>query len=1067
MQSIFDKQELAKIKENIEKMTTNHEYEILFNTKLNQISYNEFLDLLKYISYRNKVNKLKLESNISLDVVYNYDRVNHKSYRISINDIENINTVMNMIHNRKNHVIFSILISKIINDENKKLKLIRKHKDMDNTFDIDEYGMRAKLSTEENITDKKTLNSLLKLDEKERFNIIFRFKQRKSIILLDDDEYNIRLDLTSVKTNENVNKLESTMKEYEMEIEIVKKKDKTKNVDKVTDLIVKESVIIKKMLQKSYYLLPRSEKNDVLNSYNKLIYPDKTDITNLFTMNPQSIEIQHVVDRIPIKYTVTDKADGDRYNLLIFNNKVYMSSTNLDIKYIGITLKDSNYNGTIIDGEYTYISGKRKYLFLAFDILFYKNKDVRDNASLRERLVMVDDVIAKCFTKYEFKDFTDKYNVDSIVKFHEKEIKRWVDDLNVQLNKKDNIDIIKRKYFIFTFGGHGSEIFAYSKILWDTFVKNPDVKIPYILDGMMYTGEDQKYTKTLKDIKFPTYKWKPPNKNSIDFYVTFERSTTTGQILNIFDDSLDINNTELSDLEQPSIKGKIYQICNLHVGKKIGNVERPTLFQKDKERHIVHLYLQDGHVRDMEGNIIEDNTVVEFYYNDDEQVPERERWIPIRTRLDKTENVLKYKKNYGNYIDIAEKIWRSIQNKFIIDDIYELANFKTYDNHLNVLRNRIDVALIETERVQDIYYQKITRIAEPMRNFHNWIKSNIIYTYCRPKQDIDLKTFKLSVLDVGVGVGGDIMKFFHSRIKYLVGIDQDEHGIFSATNGAISRYKNMKEKFPSFPKMDFLVADVGIPLNYDNQVRNQGSMNDSNKQAIIKYFGKNTNDKIRTKFDVLNCQFMLHYLLKDDITWNNYCKNVDTYLNEGGYLLITTYDADLLHKSFKDGKINAHYTNTDGKKELLFEIIKRYEDNNLNQTGLRIDVHFASFMEENEYKPEYLVSKEFIINELEQKSNLELIETDLFKNIFELNKYFLSDAAKYESVRATKNFFMKVNEYYNIKSSNNEQNTVNEAGYKNSFLNRYYIFKKKEITKEKKGGTNFKNLKKRKNIIDL
>jgi hypothetical protein len=1061
MQTIFNKQELTRIKKIIEDMTTIHEFEILFNNKNNQISYSEFLDLLKYFSYRNKVNKLKLESSILLDIVYNYDRPNHNSYRISIEDIENINTVINMVHNRKNHVIFSILISKIIDNENKKLSLIRKHKEIDNIFDIEEYGLRAKLSTEEKITDKKILTDLLKLNENERFNIIFRFKQRKSITLFSNDECEIKLDLTSVKFNENINKLEDMMSDYEMEIEIVKKNDKIKDIDNITDLLIKESIMIKKMLQKSNYLIQNSEKEDVLRKYKNLISANK--ITNLYTMNPQSIEIQHVVDKIPIKYTVTDKADGNRNNLFIFNEKVYLSSTNLNIKFTGITLKNKDYNGTVIDGEYIYISEKRKFLFLAFDILFYKNKDVRDNPLLKERLGMIDDVISKCFTKYEFKEYTEKYNVENIVKFHEKEMKRWVEDLNDQLNKKDNFDVVKRKYFIFTYGGHGSEIFAYSKVLWDTFVNNSEVKLPYILDGMMYTGEDQKYTKTLKEIKFPTYRWKPPNKNSIDFYIKFERSTTTGQILNVFDDSSDIE-LENDEHEKPLIKGKVYQICNLYVGNQVENMERPVLFQKEKDNYIVHLYLQDGRVRDIEGNIIEDGTVVEFYYNDDEQVSERERWVPMRTRFDKTENVLKYKKNYGNYIDVANTVWRSIRNKFIINDIYELANVKTYDNHLNVLRNRIDVALIETERVQDIYYQKKSQLAKPMRNFHNWIKSNLIYIYCRPKQHIDLKVNKLTVLDVGVGEGGDIMKFFHSRIKYLVGIDENEHGIFSATNGAISRYKNMKEKFPSFPKMEYIVADAGVPLNYDNQIRKQGTMNDSNKQNIIKYFGKQSGEKIHTKFDIFNCQFMIHYLFKDDLTWNNFCENINTYLNDGGYIIITTFDAELIHKSFIDNKINGYYTNTEGKKELLFEIIKRYNDDNLKQTGLLIDVHFASFMEENDYKPEYLVDKNYIIDELEKKSNLELIETDLFKNTYEIHKHFLFNAANSESVRATRNFFMTVNEFYNTKSSNNELNTVNEASYKYSFLNRYYIFRKKTQEKSQKLK---RTSAKKKNVIDF
>lgn len=1035
MQSIFDDNEIIKIKNIINGNTKDHEFEIIFGK--NKINYSEFLDLLKYIGFKSKLENISIETHISLDMIYNYDKVNRTSYRLSVKGLDKINEMMSVIHNRKNHVIFSILVTEMMNSTDNSISVIRKHRDINNSFENSEFNVKIKNSKEEVVKDKKVLTSLLQISEKDRFNIIFRLKNRRSIILINNENCIVRMDITSVKSNININKIESTETNYEMELELIKKSDKTKNIDKCIDTLIKETTILEKIIQKSNYLIKQSEKQDILNKYFKLI---GREINNLYTMNPQSIEIQHVVDKIPVKYNVTDKADGDRYNLFIFNNKVYMCSTNFDLKYTGIEIKKKEYNNTIIDGEYIYISNKRKYVFLAFDILFHKGEDIREISLLSKRLEKLDDVLDNVLNnKFKFQEYKDKYDIDKIQEFHRKEINKWIDDLNNRLNDKNNLDIIKRKYFIFTFGGHGSEIFNYSRVIWES-------NFPYSLDGLMYTGDDQIYTKTQKDIKYNTYKWKPPSKNSIDFYIRFEKSSSTGQILKVFDDSIDRDYNELGEHDKSDIRGKIYQICNLYVGKMIGNIEKPVLFQKEKENYIVHLYLQNGAVRDIHGNIIEDNTVVEFYYEDDETIPEKERWIPLRTRFDKTENVIKYKKKYGNYIDVAEKTWRSIKNKITMDDIIKLSDKNTYENFINVLRNRIDVSLIEKERVQDIYYQKITRIGHPMKQFHNWIKSNMIYLYCSQKfikKNNEFKKVKLSALEVGIGRGGDIMKYFHTRTKFLVGLDVDEYGIFAATDGAISRYKNHKEKFPSFPKMDFLVADAGIPLDYNNQNNKQSRMSDINKKQLIKYFGRNQQDKIFTKFDVLNCQFMIHYLLQDDNTWNNFCYNIDKYLNNDGYLLITTFDAELVNKSFnKEGKISSYYTENDGNKELLFEIIKRYDDKNLNQLGLRIDVFMSFFMEKDTYRPEYLVSKDFLIKELKEKANMELIETDNFKNIFETHKYFFDNAASSESNKHTKNWFMQVKEYYETNTTNSEHNSVVKAAYINTFLNRYYIFRK-------------------------
>ena len=40
-----------------------------------------------------------------------------------------------------------------------------------------------------------------------------------------------------------------------------------------------------------------------------------------------------------------------------------------------------------------------------------------------------------------------------------------------------------------------------------------------------------------KDSKFIEYKWKPEDKNSIDFYVSYERNKDTGNIVTLYDNS--------------------------------------------------------------------------------------------------------------------------------------------------------------------------------------------------------------------------------------------------------------------------------------------------------------------------------------------------------------------------------------------------------------------------------------------------------------------------------------------------------------------------------------------------
>jgi len=1059
---IFSDSQYDKIKQIYDSLKINDEFEFMFNnySRTNKMNISNFKSILNYITLRSKQDSLKLVNNVSLDTNYNYDLTNKNVYRIEIEGINKINDVMKTISKRKNHVIFSILVSRKISDDDKSIAIINKVKDSDNTFNIDEQDIRVRLSKETTPT-KETLNSLLSIDEKERFNISFRYKQRVSIFIVDNDEVSIRIDLTYVKTSNNINTLESGDIFYELELEIMKKKEKIKT--DYLQILIDEVTKLKIVLQQSDNIITNNEKEEVLSKYKELIFGNKeTKINELYFMNAYSLEIQHVTDFIPLKYSVTDKADGDRAEIIITNNKVFLIAKNLDVKYTGITLdtKLQEYNNTILDGEYLYSQKYKKNIFLSFDILFYKGEDYRNVSLLEQRLKKLDDVLEKCFNyKYKYTEYTKNFNLDDISEHHKKEIIKFMNELNTNLEKNPNNEIITRKYFIFTVGGNESEIFAYSNVIYTLYTKDENVKCPYNIDGFMYTPLDQKYTKVNKNIKYNIYKWKPPNKNSIDFYIDFEKDRETGQIINVFDNSDTIGADTEEDTFEPEPElptNKIYRICNLNVGKSEGkqSQEYPVRFQKETENYIAHLFLEDGAIRDISGDIIQDKTVCEFYYNSDSKISPKRRWVPIRTRYDKTEMVNRYGKKYGNNEEVANKVWRSIINPITFEnDILKLANPLTYQEHMKSLKDRIDTSIITNERQQNQYYQRMSNLAKPMRNFHNWIKSNIIYTYCSKKNILRNNKFDkyaFDILDVGVGQGGDIMKFFHSRVKSLVGFDPDPTGLYDATNGALSRYKNFKSKFPSFPPMNFMVADATALLNYTDQTKIIGPMSSSNSDLLIKYFGNSIDEPSGIKFDVFNCEFMIHYLFKDEIVWNNFCQNINTYLKPNGYILITAFDGDIVYNKLKEtGKINSYYTTDDGEKILFFEVVKKYDNTitNIDNVGIPIDVHVTIFSEDNVYITEYLVGKKFLESELKKKCNMRLVETNLFENVYNNDKLFFEKYADLETL-PTKKFLMDVKKFYDMNDS------VNKASFEMSMLNRYYIFQKmddneKEYTEKK------------------
>jgi len=1068
----FFQENLTKnIQKICDKIKANDELEVSFGSTNKPISLKKFYNLLKYINLRSNKNKLKTENTKSLDIIYNYDEKTNSSFRLTIeetstnNELQRINSFIQDNKLLKNNIMFSRLVRTYIdqNDVNEKkdpenkIILINKIKSPDKFIALNEYDMRIKLSEEISDIEQSVLNNLLKIEEQEKNHIDFRFKQRVSLFIEDNAEYTIRIDLTDVKDSKNINYLTERTSKYELEIDITFKKSvQAKKIGEICDKLASQMFNVEQFLQESLLLTTKTESNAVIKNLNKLAYDDENETyKDLPAMQTASVDIQNILDTIPGNYSITDKADGERYFLMIFNDKVYLISNNLDVKKIKNDIKSSDYNSTVIDGEYLYVPRFKKYLFLSFDILFFQGKDVRTIESLKDRLLLVNKLLKDEFdVDIDIGTYTKEYNTEEMYKYHSTNIKNHLDQLNKNLSTSPYNQVIYGKYFIFPMTvSLANDIYALTTILYESYTLNTKLSCPYTLDGIIYTPINQKYTRNQGEIKFKILKWKPENKNSIDFYVQYERNHDTNKIVTVFDrtnqksledyiENKKQGDVDFNDMEEYKVKNSAYQILNLFVGKIKNNQETPVPFQKENDLNQSYIYINNGYARDIENNIILDSTVVEFSYNDNVNIPENFRWIPLRTRFDKTESVMRFQRKYGNNYEIANRVWNSIQHPITFDDIKLLGDPKTNQNQVKVLKSKISAETISLSRRSDAYYQLITNIGKPIRNFHNWLKSNMIYTYCSKKTLLDSNIVKMDVLDIGVGRGGDLMKFYHAKIKSAVCFDINEAGIFSGSDGAISRYNVMKKKMPGFPKMSFLVADAGQKLEYVNQSKII-QMNEQNIKLSKQIFGDDENSKNYSTFDVINAQFMIHYLLRDIITWNNFCHNVKKYLRPNGYLLITTLDGQSLNNSFVNDHIRKDYITEDGIKRPLFDIIKKYpeldiktlktEENNL---GIQLDVHISIFMDEGVYQTEYLVNPSFLIQELKTKCGLRLVETESFQNLYYVYQDFFNNTSQFESKIETRKFFNDVKQFYN------QNDELNKNWFEFSKLNRYYIFQK-------------------------
>jgi hypothetical protein len=969
----------------------------------------KFMNVLNYAKWRSEKEKLKITNESILDIIYTPEY--NSSYRISISGIEKINNILNLVHQRQNHIILSILSTQFYKTDG--VKFISKKLEKKNIVDNDQYDIRFRLSSEEDIT-KKDLDILSNVQYNECDKISYRYKQRVSLYLSDKD--NIKLDLTFVKCSSNPNDISHALNSYEIEIDY---SPNTKKInDNILDTIITEVEKIKQVLEDTDELITKDESSNIIAQYKKISFGfENNSATQLYSMKPISAEVQHIVDKIPNKYCVSDKADGEHYVLFIYNSIIYLISNNLVVRKTPYIVK--NINNSIYEGELIYLNKYNKYLFMIYDCLYYDGKDCRNESDYKSRLDYIYLLMDKMDIKInKVKSFTGDFDIIKQEEHYQKEIHSFYKNMNTLLDDiKESEILFHPKIFLFPTGGSNTEVYSFANLIWSEYTNNTKVNCRYNLDGIIFTGINQKYTHDKKEQKYPIYKYKPPITNSIDVYITFPKNIDTNTFIDMYDKSVSSSNN------------KIFRVVNFFVGDCIGTIETPIPFMKEENNHEAYCALERDEVRDIEGNIVNDNTVVEIIYVNDNLIPHQYRWKILRTRWDKTESVLRYKKNYGNFKDVAMKVWKSIREAITIDEIKKLAREDTYNIQQKQLASRIDTKIISSERAQDTYYQKITNLGKSFRNFHGWIKSNIIYTYCSPNNN-NGKNVKKDVLDIGFGRGGDIMKYYSARVNECVALDVVYEDLFGSIDSASTRYQTNKNKYPYFTNFKFIQADARLPLVSSIQEKRLVNMTPENKKLIDTVFNN------KKQYDIISIQFALHYFFDNVNSIDNFISTIKTYLKTDGYLLCTLFDSSLVMKLLNNkDTYTSYYTSEDGQRNKFFEIIKKFEGELKDDIGQTIDVHMDWISEDGLYLTEYLVSPKLLINTL-KKADCVLVDTDLFANTYNINKDWILKVIDYEHNPKNKIYYESIKSFYGeLKGVDKESKIWND-------LFRFYVFKK-------------------------
>lgn len=828
-------------------------------------------------------------------------------------------------------------------------------------------------------------------------------------------------------------------------------------------------------LQNTNYPISQGEQQDLQHQYLKLVMQKNYKPTfkpnsgsfigpSTFTLLIDNImdldEIGEEVSGVPNirrDYAVTDKADGERKILFINNwGFIYLLGTNMLLSFTGLkTTNKDNYN-SLLDGEYIKVDkfGKSVSMFFAFDIYFIGDKDVRhypfyDATSNGENST----------TTNKKKDDFMRYNL----------LRKFVAELNpipkeASMTCNMKIDV---KLFLFSEPGNPASIFQKSKEML-ALINNVD-SYHYNRDGMIYTpmllgvGQNNPNDPILnRKVAWPrSLKWKPPQYNSIDFYVTLKKGDNNGDLItNEYTESGNIIRYKTLILRcgfNPDTDGYIdpYQdMVNGRVpssnGNK-GNNYKPYPFMpispNDPNAQYANIAINDDPLIDTplkteDGDTFEEYTIVEFKYDLDK--PPLWRWVPIRVRYDKTYKLKHGEREYGNSFKTANSIWKSI-------------HFPITEEMISTGGDTIPKVVDDQN---DSYYNRKVKTLDtkPLRDFHNlFVKTGLIMAVSR------VLPYKSNLIDFAVGKAGDLPKWIKGKFGFVFGIDIDTNNIKNRRDGACARYlNNKKENVQHLPQAFFIVGDVTQPIrdsmafpDNDDKKMSQILFGDesvsinSKDKMLGNGFGNGIiklHNRAKSGFQLGSCQFALHYFFETKEKIHGFLQNISETITKDGYFITTCYDGKTVFDMLNEKGIDYNETfviRKDNKK--IFEITRMYNETAFPDTeesiGYAIDIFQESI---NNTIREYLVNANYFISLMEEYGfilcpNDDLIKmkwpsldsdggtgtgTGLFGDLF-------TEMKKMDKINPT----LIKSEYRTAIFLSPEEKII-------SFLNRYYIFKK-------------------------
>jgi hypothetical protein len=808
--------------------------------------------------------------------------------------------------------------------------------------------------------------------------------------------------------------------------------------------------IVMGALQDTMYPTGNSEQKSIALEYMQLVHgkeyePRKNARVFAYDfVGPSSVTLQleHVaapnekslVPNIRNNYCVTEKADGER-KLMFINDKgrIYFIDSSMRISFTGCVTGEKELYGSLFDGEHIKHNSQKQFinLYAVFDVYYIHDKCVRDLPFYIAAEGAID------------------------AKQRMKLMNRCVELLKISPVTGNTGCPIRVECKMFYISNDADSIFKCS----DTILAKARTGLfEYETDGLIYTPVHlgvgatrdgvplSELPKTKRTWEW-SFKWKPPDFNTVDFLVTNKLDKSGNpEIHTTVTAVVDENGEETKQM----ITYRAF-ILNCGFNRKTDGYIQPwqdILDDKlsaptdDKEKEVSYLptqfvptspydpmagicYLPLSHPRvgakaqdtfAETGEIVRENTIVEFKF--DLQKEGAFRWIPLRVRHDKTSQLLNGMAEYGNAFRTANSNWRSIHNPISEDMICSGENIPE---------------LVEDE---DVYYADSVAdtMTQGLRDFHNrYVKRSLILAVSHKNQ---------TLIDFAVGRAGDLSKWKDAGLGFVFGVDVAKANIENRKSGACARYIDMYRSSKGLFSAIFLRGNSGLNL------RDGAAFTTDKEKTVAKaVFGTGPKDRGvlgagvfrnfgqgKEGFHVSSVQFALHYFFENEYTLHGFLRNVTECTRMGGYFIGTCYDGktvfDLLSK-----KMNGEPLTIMKSGHKMYELTKKYDETALPEDeqslGFAIDMYQESI---NKTFQEYLVNFVFLTRMMENYG-FALVKKEEAKHMGLPNGTGMFKELYVQMMDQIKRDPGAKDNYRFAHTITEEEKTI-------SFMNRYFVFKK-------------------------